>query len=296
MFGEDVGNHVMPLGGQSKSRPEFRVALLPDSADSEQIIRYALPKDGHLLRSVTEAVSDFMEHAAYVLAFHGIIHYEIATGAWLLRYQMSERRVEDVLAPERLFRPLRIPGKVLRIGSLYLQIVPKADRVKHGRAFVSIPQNQVWILRIPHMLGGPGGHQRLLKSFAKSSEPLPKFVRDEMEKLGDFGEFSFQEFHRQRMLTLASETANWGWDARELWRNDTLEYFRVYRQLRFARSMAILRDYLISSINSLLGRIAFPARITVHGLPTREDIDGVISALAKKEVSINEALVAVDIW
>jgi len=136
----------------------------------------------------------------------------------------------------------------------------------------------------------------MLSSFVKSSVPLPRFVRDEMERLGGFQEFSFQEFHRQRMLSLASETANWGWHARDLWHNDALEYFRIYRQLRFARSMAILRDHLVFSINELLRRVRFPARIIVQGLPTYRDIEGMIDALAKKEISFDEALRAVDIW
>jgi len=297
MFIEDVRLYVMPIGGESRTRPDFSIGLVPDSPAARSIITYAFaPRDYyyHKYSEVTKAVSGFVQESAFTLAYEGVLYYEIAKGEWPTE-AVEPREIEEEPRFKEAFRLLYIPGRVIRLANYYLQIVPPAEWARTGKKFAAIPASDVWSLKIPSELGGPRNHRTLLKTLVRASTPLPDFVSDATKKLSEIHDFSFGGFHRQQHLAVASESASWGWPARDLWRESVLEYFSYYRHLRFALSMAILREHIIASINDLLERIGFPSRLVLKGLPTPSEIKSYIVEMEKGEMTFDDAWKAVEI-
>lgn len=103
-------------------------------------------------------------------------------------------------------------------------------------------------------------------------------------------DFSFTDFAKLKYLAMACESAQWGWPARHTWRDETLEYFRVYRHLRFTLAMAILRESILSSMNDLLKQLGFSSSFILKGLPAPADIRNCIAKLAKSEATFEDAM------
>ena len=295
MFIQDVRLYVMPIGGESRARPDFSIELVPDNPTARSVITYAFAHRDRYHRDVTEAVSEFIEETAFSLAYKGVLYYEIARGDQFVEENGKTEDIENLTISGEVFKPLHIPGRVMRLGNYYLQIIPRAEWTRTGKKVVVIPASDVWSLQVPSELGGPRRHRILLKPLALASNPLPDFVSDAMKKLSEIRDFSFGSFHKQQKLVVASESALWGWPVRQLLMEDTLEYFRYYRHLRFALSMAILRDHILASMNDLLQRVGFTFQLVLKGLPTQSEIRRYIAKMEKGEMTFNDVWEAIDI-
>jgi hypothetical protein len=135
----------------------------------------------------------------------------------------------------------------------------------------------------------------MLRRLTRASHPLPPFASEAMKKQQDMEGFDFRDFHKQQMVTVASETVEWGWPARGAWIDHTLEFFRIYRDIRFALSMAILRESILDSINRLLERVGPPFHLVLNGLPTANEIESYLIGMQNGEMTFDEALQAIRI-
>jgi hypothetical protein len=297
MFIDDVRLYVMPIGGKSRARPDFSIEIAPDDPTARRIITYAFARrDHYYYPDITETVSHFIEETASALAYRGVVCYEIAKGEWPTEaVEPEEMKIESKATSEAVFSPRRIPGRVTRLANYYLQIIPPTEWARIGKKIAVIPASDVWSLQIPPELGGPRRHRRLLKTLVRASSPLPEFVSNAMKGLSEIQDFSFSDFHKQQLLAVASESARWGWKARDLWMDHTLEYFRIYRHLRFALSMAILREYIVNSMNDLLQRVSFPSSLILRGLPTASEVKSYLAKMEKGEMSFDDVWRAIEI-
>lgn len=291
MFIEDVQHKVIPGGRSMASERNVTIEFIPDLPLGKSIIMDAFgTEDRHI--NLSNTISSFIEEAAFHLAGKGIVRYEIVKEPLSQRKEPGDESGPSGQGEQASvkFKVLYIPGRVVRMGTRYLQILPRAERAQRGKAFVVIPAANVWSLRIPSELGGPRKLRRLLRTLARSSTPLPKFVLAAMSSLSDVKDFSITDFAQLKHLAVACESAQWGWPARDTWREETLEYFRVYRHLRFTLAMAILRESLLSSMNDLLKQLGFSTSFILKGLPTPADIRSCIAKLAKGEATFEDAM------
>jgi hypothetical protein len=302
MFVEDVRLHIMPVGGHSSAHGNFAVELLPDTQELRRTLgRVFLGRDRYRFSSwdpfpsaITQTISDFISDTASILVSRGVAHFEI------VRESLPQRQPRTAAAksPERsdneiFFCPAIIPGTVVRIPGFYVQRVPRNEWARTGMKAVLLPARTVWTLRIPLELGGPRRHIKLLDTLVKSSQPLPNFVIQSMMHGEETPSFSHRDFNRQQLQTVARATRSWGWPARDLWSNHVLRYSNVERHVRFARSMAILRDYLLESMNHFLQRTGYDIQLSVNGLPSRSEIDGYLTKLENGQVTSEKILKAV---
>jgi hypothetical protein len=295
MFIQDVQLYVMPIGGESHARPDFAIELVPDNPTARSIITYAFARRDPSYRDMTEAISEFIAETAHSLAYKRVLYYEIARGDQPIEENSKTEDIENLTLSGEVFKPLHIPGRVMQLGNYYLQIIPRAEWTRTGRKIIVIPASDVWSLQIPSELGGPRKHRILLKTLVRASNPMPDFVSESTKRLSEIRDFSFGGFHKQQKLAVASESALWGWPVRNLLREDTLEYFRIYRHLRFALSMAILREYILASMNDLLQRLGFTFQLVLKGLPIQSEIKSYIVKMEKGEMTFDDAWKAVDI-
>lgn len=290
MFIQDIQFKVLPGGRSMSSEQDVTIELMPDLLLKKTIIMDAFStSDRHI--SLSNTISRFIEEAASHLGYKGTAYYEIVKDH--LSIDEGEEDASEPIGQKGQvsikFKVLYIPGRVVRFGAYYLQIIPRAERARRGKAFVLIPAANVWLLRIPLELGGPRKLRRLLSTLARSSAPLPKFVHEAMSGLSEIKDFSFTDYRKLQHLAVACESAKWGWPARDTWRDETLEYFLIYRHLHFALAMAILRESILSSMNDLLRQLGFSSSFVLKGLPTRVEIRDCITKLAKGEATFDDA-------
>ena len=291
MFIEDVKYNIMPIGGESKTHPEFDVILEPSKSDNEDVLRVAFSTDGDVKSTLREATSRFITDCAMQLAYQGETHYEIVRGdPKEFQDGITFRHVKLPIDASNLCQPLYICGDVLRIPGYYFQIVPRAEWGSQKKVFVLISANSVLSIKLPSQLGSRSSHAKLLKTLMKYGMPLPKFVNYDPKGDSTQRNFSFSDFHLYTDLRIAMESALWGWPARQLWEKRILEYYLVYRNLRFARSMAILREHILLSINNLLQRTSIQGQLVIKGLPTSDTLQEALSQLESGNISFDDVL------
>jgi len=300
-FIEDVRNSVMPIGGRSRIRPDFAIRAAPDDPSICHVLVAAFgSRDRYHRSSLTEALSEFIEDAATYLALYGVVHFEIVTRSEAAERGRSDDRdsseaIAEAVVGSKQFRVYRIPGRIVRIPGYHLQVVPRTEWSRVGRRVAPVPRSRVWTLRIPSELGGRRRHLRFLRTLVRASSLPPGTTSSTAQgSLGPRG-FDMCLFHETKLLAIAAASMPWGWDARNTWQEHTLEYFWYYRRLRFALSMAILREYIIESINQLLRRVGMPAHLILQGLPSVSEIRRLVSDLEENRIGFGDALKAVDI-
>ncbi|MCZ7673801.1 MAG: hypothetical protein M5U34_45125 [Chloroflexi bacterium] len=295
----------MPIGGTSRRRPDFSISIEPENPENRSLLtRIFLGRDRYNYHNwhyrdpnLTQTISKFIEDAAFTLVYKGTEHYEIVRDTWpTANSEKNDSTIQDTSeTTEVVLSPQRIPGRIIRLPGFYLQLIPRSEWKNIGKKIIAIPAHDVWTLQIPQRLGGARGHEKLLRTLVLASNPLPRFVLDDMAQFSDTSYFSHNEFHTNQQLAVARETAIWGWPSRDIWMENTLEYFRIYRHLRFAFSMAVLREYILDSMNKLLERINFSSRISLKGLPSPKEIEEHLEKLEEGQVTFDDALKAIEI-
>jgi hypothetical protein len=296
MFIEDVRNGIMPIGGNSHNYPDFSVLLEPSHSDADKVLCWALSTDRYIDHSLENALSEFIAHCAMHLVYKGEVYYEI------VRDDLAEFKRDSSLSHDKLpddtkhfFRLVYIPGSIVKMFAYYLQIIPRVEWLNQKRFFIALPLRDVWTIKLPPRLGNRSSHRELLRTLVRHSSPMPEFVKFDPKDDTSMREFNFSEFHMNKDLRVAMETALWGWPARTLWQKRTMEHHAIYRHLRFAHSLAILREHILFGINDLLKRVNFPSRLIIKGLPTSGDFEQTMHQMELGNISLEDALKRTDL-
>jgi hypothetical protein len=297
MFIEDIHHSIMPIGGRSRRKPDFSITVVPDEERTKDALEYLFGNAGFHERSgpITEIVSGFISDLAQQLSYFGRVHYEILRGELSQPQDTATSGGNQEELQRQAFRLGYVPGQVLRIGRYYLQLIPRSERPRVGKRYIVVPASDIWSIQLPNSLGSLRSHKQLLRSLAKASDPLPSFVMNSMKQLKEIRDFSFTDFHTQRELIAAYETASWGWPGRSTWDKSTLEYYQVYRDLQFALSMARMRNHILSSMNSLLSHLHITSQLQINGLLSDAEIQGLLEKLRRGEITVKDAFEAVQI-
>lgn len=271
IFGEDVRLRIMPYRLDENDSP-YSIRIDPDNLENRKALSIIFSNDSH--SRVADTVAEAIRKFAYRLAWWGKTHYEVATVEIETRKRRKEINKSVSPSKSKFFKPLFIPGKVIVIGNTVIQLTPNADRSRFGHSFKTIPKSAIWSLSIPHCLGGAKGLSNLQNTLIISSEHIPKSLQDSnwlKEK-----RFNWGEFNKQRKLLAAQGTAHWGWTSRGLWNKDLLEFYILYRELRFAWSLSILREYILSEMNKFLLDSGYSFKVEIIGFPSPKQVEDTI--------------------
>jgi hypothetical protein len=279
MFVEDI--KLVSLRARRKEQG-FEVALNSAEQNSEREVANLLGEfDTGWRGELEETVPRFVDEAVLYLAYFGETRYELV-------------RPPNVGAPDSLRASLVIlpPGGIVDLGYWIVQLVPPGSWRDVGKRLAVLPKSDVWHLTLPRELGGAKGHRRLLRALAEASAPAPEFSLEDMRRQRSSLGYDFKQYHRDMEIAAASLTLDWGWPGRGMWNESCLEYFTVYRNLRFARSRAVLRDHVIRELNSLLEREGFKCSIVVKGVPDPSEFDDLIRRLSEGQLSFKDGVKA----
>lgn len=292
MFYEDIHNSILPLSQDYSKRENYSVQLDPPNNNLEEMLKSIFNSDNFgLSQNVTDSIGNFISETARLLAYRGKIYYEINPAIQI------EKSCEDV-NKFKLFRLLQIPGNIYKFNKIYIQFIPKKFRSENILPFYIIPSKSIWELSIPNNLGGPKKHRRIMKSLNFAGLTIPEFVSKGMDKniknkdfIHNFGlpEFNFGEFNQIQKLAIASETSIWGWPIRNLLMDETLEFYQIYRQIRFSQALSILREYILVKINNLIEQRLSTSKLFFTDLLNYLDLKKIELDLIDGKISFEEA-------
>jgi hypothetical protein len=238
-FCEDVRLFVMPYTRDEQGRETFRVTTIPAGDELPISLSLLLNVAEHWGRPA-EDVEDFIRNVSWILAYEGRAIHEIILG----------RVVSEEPRPQLIKLELLPFGHVSRVGGTYVQWLPRGERP----LWRSIPSSSIWELRLPRKLGTPTAQRRLIRNLARLSSLTPEFALRDPQRATSLG-YDFSAHRLEQEASIARVTDRWAWPARSSWRQDSTEYFQIWREIRFRRSMTLLREHIVTELNRLLGRL-----------------------------------------
>ena len=288
MFNDDVNLHLFP-SDYSKDSPKYSVDIDPADNNLIEQIGFMIGSDRIFPgEGLTKPIKEFFQKIAFHLAYEGKTNFEIASAKMNVAPQRkSESEQAD---SEDILMLKRIPGRVLDLKLGLVQLVPIEEWREKWKIFVWLPKRVVWTIKLPRQLGGRIRHWMMQRELIACSELGPRSFNDSRTSWMGKQYINILDFLDTRRQLLARTTYRWGWQARSLWGDTSLEYFQIYRHLRFNRSMAILRVHLLENFNALLERLQLNAKISYSGLNTEEDINQLIDLVNRGKIGFEELL------
>lgn len=279
MLIEDVANHLIP---SSSHNTAFQVTLEPKDTKAEKLIAVALNRDDYHTDLISATRNFFVQCAQTVMAF-GEASYEIV--------YLSNPDDGAVVEFQLVFiQPLTV---MLRRGQLVQYIPAEVARARNGSQYIPLVSDRVITFPLP--VSVQKGYGAMMEGLAfLSNHKVPDFVFE----VGDDGSrqtsFDFTAHIRLEKQALAEAAKLIGWDARNLFREETLQYYDLYRALVFERFKIELRTTLLEKVNEALTlagqKIGFSEELRISGLPTFKMVEEAQTHLSVGDQPFQEIL------
>ena len=275
MFIRDVHTGIMPFRN-GRTYP-FTIKLARKNQRLEDQLKEFLDVGAHGSRNqLDETVWNIVDILSRRLAGFGDTYLEIVYDSD--KSGLNGKKLE--------FLPR---GKIVKLFSRYIQLVPVRDWKRNEKKFYIIPSNRIWHVKLPRKLGTPRQHRKMLKQLSLLSEPMPKFALKTSD-MGNSEKYDFTAYRKARDIAIESVTSRWG-SISSLGRIEgATEYYQVVNGLQTAYSKALLREHIINEVNSLLVRLSIRNSLKVTGLKTSVEIGNVIQKLERGEIGFTDAI------
>ena len=299
MFIEDLHLGIMPIGWQPK-RYNFKCELKPSSDEIEKLIINGLPTYHGTPYYSTEAICDFVEEATHILSYYGRAFYEIvyvyegAKKDKIKGFQLisiSDNNIKNSLG----FYWQYIPKEVMEYRLRERRIIGESTDNQEEKRLIWLPRNSIFSLDFPRRLGGRMQLESILSNLRwASQETVPKFYMKDMEVQKQPKGYDFTTYRDNQDIFVLKLTKRLGWPARSLSSDKLLEFYTLYRYLKFAHTQAVLREYIIKRLNVLLHKIGrtigFKAEIVISNCVSSDDLEKAIKNLIDGKLQFSEIL------
>jgi len=275
MFFEEMEYRVIPMDYEihkSKIKPEISINGNLQCVESAKKILSTLCRYGRE-NDTNELVSEAIRTLARSLGEDGEFACEI------IRYSQSGK-------VDHLYQ--FTPRHLKRLGRYFIQRIPRADRKHWKKSIVWVPANDIFIVRMPSLLGGTKRHKAMLRQLCKFHEFGPDLLLKDMRAGKQQTNFNFKEFQSMKLVRNWRLTRLWGWDFRESLDTPT-EIYWFYKAITFKWASTVLRDHIIYSLNQLFNRLKINASISTSGLPSPEQVLRVRNELIAGTLSFGAA-------
>lgn len=300
MFIEDLHLGIMPIGWRPE-RYKFQCTLEPSSDEVEKLIINGLPTSHATPYYFTESICEFVEEATHLLSYYGKAYYEIAyvyeddKKAKIKGFQLiniSNNNIKDTLG----FYWQYIPKEVLEYRKRERVFISQDEDDKETeRRFIWLPKKSIFTLNFPRQLGGKRQLKNILSGLRwASQETVPKFYMKDMEVQKQPKGYDFSTYRDNQDIFVLKLTRRLGWPARSLSSDKLLEFYTLYRYLKFARTQAVLREYIINKLNTLLCKlgktIGFKAKIVISNCISSEQLEKSMNDLIDGKLQFSEVV------
>jgi hypothetical protein len=239
----------------------------PDASRATELVGEALSERGY--RSLVDGARSFFGATAQYLVFAPSCVYEID-------YLYSHDDSED--APPQRFRLERIqPGTYASHRRKPIQyVLPTLSplRLSGGLHYVELDPATLVSFSLPDDLVKPV--RRVVDFLLTANAEQGKEFALAQQLMTGRSDYNFSEHKRKQRDVFAQVTEPIGWNTRELFKDDLLEPFGVWRQIRFLEFKVRVRDKILQDLNRVLGQVGqtmgFEATLEFQGLPTLETV------------------------
>jgi hypothetical protein len=279
MLIEDVAYHLVP---SSSHNTAFRVTFDPADVKVEKLIasalnRYAYNKD------LASATHDFFVQCAQTVMGYGEATYELV----YLSNPDDGAVVEFQLA---YIKPLTVMG---RHGQLFQYIPAEVARARKSSQYIPLAPDRIITFSLP--ASTQKGFGAMMEGLAfLSNHTIPDFVFEVGEDGSRKTSFDSTAHIHLEKRALAEAGKLIGWDARGLFREETLEYYDLHRALIFERFKVELRTILLEKINEALTlaglKMGYSGQLQMSGLSTLNEVEAAQAHLTGGDRPFQEIL------
>jgi len=280
MLVEDVSSGIMPFRG-TKIWETFKVVISPNSSDIENLVILALGEQYHR-RALEEVVCDFCRECSQLLMSYGEAIYEIS---YLIDDEDKKVGFDlNYINPRTLRR---------RIGKIFQYVPREIAEERQVSEFIELSPNDILIFQAPKYIRNDFPNilssLKYLDKHQFTGIDVRKFMPESQHSNYDF------KLHRYYLqLALAHSFKKIGWNVRQLFEDDMLEYYILHRRLLFEKFKIELRQSILATLNIGLGRagkqMGFQAIIQIEGLPSLNDVDEMRNKLESGDLNFNDIM------
>ena len=280
MFIDDVRLSIMPTGRVSNR--QFSISLEPQDAEISRVIEEAFSL-GEYHHDLASAIRDFVAECATELLLWDTSTYEIV----FLAEKEGGKRVGFELSHIR-------PMTLFRKRNTLVQEVPDEIAIKFGKPHqIELKPERLVTFKLPNAFRNR--MDDLISSLASLSSPIvPDFYMNELASEQRKTPYDMKTHRHMRIVALASTTRLFGWNARSLFQQETLEYYLIHRILLFERFKIELRDTIVDTLNQGIKnagkQLGFGAKVVLGGFPTLADVEAAFRHLQKGDATFTSIL------
>ena len=221
--------------------------------------------------SLYDTLRSFVSSAAQHVVLAGPIAYEID-------YLCPAAPADPPASPSAFRLEPIAPGTFAHHGKRPIQYVPAAyggPKDKTGLTYVELDPETLITIRLDQR---PETAVRKMIDFLRAANRLQGSERALIEQsMRSTTPYSFSRHQQEQGELFATVTEPIGWNVRRLFKDNHLEPYDVWRNLRFLEFKIRLRDLIIDRLNQALrqvgGRLGFEAAIELNGLRTLAEVE-----------------------
>lgn len=278
MLIDDVNARMVPLKAGGKT--DFKVLLKPQDRIIEALVTSAISRHEYS-DALTYAVEDFLRSCVDSIMTYDESVFEIV--------YLSDSK--SVVGFELVYiHPLSVRN---RQGKL-LQYVPvEIARKWNVSEYVELCPDNILVFSPPKHLRGK--LRQIMECLYLLSVRLPgSLLLDQMRNDAKPMPYDSTANLVSEKRALAAAGKAIGWNARDLFREDALEYYLIHRRLLFERFAIEIRESIMTTLNEGLSRagkrIGFSAQLSIEGVPTLQDVENAETHLESGDLPFRQVL------
>lgn len=253
MFKEDFHQSIV---SSYKNKDNVRCLLEPNNKLFEENISALFPSRYGYNNTLNSMIVGAIEYIASNIVNFGSLIFELV-------------KCEDI-NHNTLFKLMPIYYDRLKIErKSIMQIYTLNDRVEK----VKIPKDKCFIIEFPKSLGGTKGYLKFIKSFAEidNLSPMLSFFNNPLSNQKGYN-ISLHQKRQELELWKRSKIFYWHHRSGLGYDKNFSRYYSIYRQLKFSRTKAILREHIIENLKEILKSLS-----DIMGIDTTLKIEGLIT-------------------
>jgi hypothetical protein len=272
---EELHLGVLPIGGRSRNHQNFDIELIGQDLEAAMSTLSSLERVNQ--QNIKESVCDVVNSLALDLTYSGFIRYEIVEqeGGGSLHY-----------IPERCFYDLGIAG---------VQVIPRQQRKQVKKAITVRAKKHIWKLTFPKKICSWKRYRRILGALAKNTSLIPSQI-DPNELYESSLGFDMSFYNKESKKYIYSILNDIGGAQRETSLENITRFYLVNRMIRLNLSKVLIREHIVDEINQLFRKLRIDSKVIIMGLPSSDDVNGLLSELQDGNTGIDEALAKINIY
>lgn len=274
MFIEDISVSIFSL----RKGKDGWIGLEIKNDEYEELITAALDDSN---RTLKDAIWDFVynNHLVYSLLKHQRAYYEI------------------VYYDDGTFRFIPIPNyTIIRLFGIVFQYIPNHLRKNSNKnlpVFLRLNSKNLFYIDVPKK--SRNKLPKIMKglSYISHNSTMPDFARRKMMDGNGMYPLDYGTYHKRGVHYIAKLTKDIGWSGRSLFKDEELEYYNLFRFLRFEQFKYEFRVCIIEGLNRGLRRVNrdwVTPQLVQNIFPQQDDIQNSFQQLHKGSVKFNDLI------